>query len=146
MALVHSFDLGQLRCHAIEAGLADGSLHPNEQKRGMARAIVDLYHGAGSGVDAEERFDQVHKEHELPDDVPERPIPAESLRDGKAWLPKVMVGTGLATSNGEARRAVQQGGVRLDGVALDDPEAEFEPETLRGKVLQVGRRRFVRLT
>jgi len=66
--------------------------------------------------------------------------------DGKAWLPKVMVGTGLATSNGEARRAVQQGGVRLDGVALDDPEAEFEPETLRGKVLQVGRRRFVRLT
>ena len=64
---------------------------------------------------------------------------------GKVWLPKVLVGTGLAASNGEARRAVQQGGVRLDGVPLDDPEAEFEPEALRGKVLQVGRRRFVRL-
>jgi tyrosyl-tRNA synthetase len=130
---------------AIEAGLADGSLHPNEQKRRMAREIVDLYHGAGSGTGAEARFDQVHKEHELPDDVPERPIPADSLRDGKAWLPKVLVGTGLAASNGEARRAVQQGGVRLDGVPLDDPEAEFDLEALRGKVLQLGRRRFVRL-
>jgi len=138
--------LGDQEIQAIEAGLADGSLHPNAQKRGMARAIVDLYHGSGSGVGAEARFDQVHKEHELPDDVPERPIPAESLRDGRAWLPKVLVGTGLAASNGEARRAVLQGGVRLDGVPLADPEAEFEPETLRGKVLQVGRRRFVRLT
>jgi tyrosyl-tRNA synthetase len=131
---------------AIEAGLADGSAHPNEQKRRMAREIVDLYHGAGTGAQAEERFDQVHKQHELPDDVPERPIPADALRDGKAWLPKVLVGTGLAASNGEARRAVQQGGVRLDGVPLEDPEAEFDPESLRGRVLQVGRRRFVRLT
>ena len=113
----------------------------------MARAIVDLYHGAGSGLGAEARFDHVHKEHEFPDDVPERPIPAESLRDGRAWLPEgARRRPGLAASNGEARRAVQQGGVRLDGEPLADPEAEFEPETLRGKVLQVGRRRFVRLT
>jgi tyrosyl-tRNA synthetase len=131
---------------AIEAGLADRSLHPNEQKRRMAREVVDLYHGAGAGIAAEANFDQVHKQHELPDDVPECPIPADALRDGRAWLPKVLVGTGLATSNGEARRAVLQGGVRLDGVPLDDPEAELEPEALRGKVLQVGRRRFVRLT
>ncbi len=131
---------------AIEAGLADGSAHPNDQKRRMAREIVDLYHGDGTGAEAEERFDQVHKQRELPDDVPEFPIPADALRDGRAWLPKVLVGTGLAASNGEARRAVRQGGVRLDGVPLADPEAEFDPEALRGKVLQVGRRRFVRLT
>ena len=137
--------VGDEEVDAIEAGLADGSFHPNEQKRRMAREIVDLYHGPGAGNDAEARFDQVHKQHELPDDVPERPLPAEAFRDGKVWLPKVLVGTGLAASNGEARRAVQQGGVRLDGVPLDDPEAEFEPEALRGKVLQVGRRRFVRL-
>jgi len=131
---------------AIEAGLADGSAHPNEQKRRMAREVVDLYHGTGAGSGAEAVFDQVHKQHELPDDVPELPIPGDAIRDGRAWLPKVLVGTGLAASNGEARRAVQQGGVRLDGVALEDPEAEFDPEVLRGKVLQVGRRRFVRLT
>ncbi|MGZ5294452.1 MAG: tyrosine--tRNA ligase [Actinomycetota bacterium] len=137
--------VGDEEVDAIEAGLADRSFHPNEQKRRMAREIVDLYHGPGAGNEAEASFDQVHKQHELPDDVPERPIPADALREGKVWLPKVLVGTGLAASNGEARRAVQQGGVRLDGVPLDDPEAEFEPEALRGKVLQVGRRRFVRL-
>ena len=131
---------------AVEAGLADGSAHPNEEKRKMARGIVDQYHGAGAGIEAEASFDRVHKQHELPEDVPEHPIPADALRDGKAWLPKVLVGTGLAASNGEARRAVRQGGVRLDGVVLEDPEAEFESEALRGKVLQVGRRRFVRLT
>ena len=138
--------LGMDEAAAVEAGVADGSLHPNEQKRRMAREIVDLYHGAGAGAGAESRFDQVHKQHQLPDDVPEQPIPPDAIRDGRAWLPKVLVGTELASSNGEARRAVQQGGVRLDGVALEDPEAEFDPEELRGKVLQVGRRRFVRLS
>jgi tyrosyl-tRNA synthetase len=131
---------------AIEVGLADGSAHPNEQKRRMAREVVALYHGPDAGAGAEAAFDRVHKQHAFPDDVPELPIPPDAIRDGRAWLPKLLVGTGLAASNGEARRAVQQGGVRLDGVALVDPEAELDPEALRGKVLQVGRRRFVRLT
>jgi tyrosyl-tRNA synthetase len=87
----------------------------------------------------------VHKEHAIPDDVPEAPLPEGALRDGRVWLPRLLVETGLAASNGEARRAVQQGGVRLDGAPLADPDAEFEPEDLRGRVLQVGRRRFVRL-
>ena len=53
-APVHA-DVGDEEVDAIEAGLADGSLHPNEQKRRMAREIVDLYHGPGAGNDAEER-------------------------------------------------------------------------------------------
>jgi tyrosyl-tRNA synthetase len=130
---------------AIEAGLADGSSTPLREKRRMAREIVDLYHGAGAGAEAEARFDRVHKRHEPPEEIPDSAIPADAIRDGKAWLPRVLVGTGLASSNGEARRAVEQGGVRLDGVALEDPEAEFDPDELRGRVLQVGRRRFVRL-
>jgi tyrosyl-tRNA synthetase len=130
---------------AVEAGLADGTLLANEQKRAMAREIVDRYHGEGQGAQAEARFDLVHKEHEIPADVPEAPIPPDALRDGRVWLPRLLVGTGLASSNAEARRAVQQGGVRLEGDVLGDPDAEFLPDALRGKVLQVGRRRFVRL-
>jgi len=130
---------------ALEGGLAEGSLQPNEQKRRMARSIVDLYHGRGAGAEAEARFDRVHKEHVVPDDVPEMPIPDAALRDGRVWLPRLLVAAGLAGSNGEARRAVQGGGVRLDGEPIDDADAEFEPEALRGKVLALGRRRFVRL-
>ena len=129
----------------LVAGLADGSVHPNEQKRHLAGAIVDLYHGPGAGAAAEERFNHVFRSHDIPDDIPELPIPATALRDGKIWLPKLLVSTGLATSNGEAKRAVQQGGVRLDGNRLRDPEADFDPVDLHGRVLQVGRRHFVRL-
>ena len=131
---------------AVERGLADGSLGPNEQKRRMARTLVDLYHGEGAGERAEAGFNAVHRDHQVPDDLDEAPIPQDAVRDGAVWLPRLLVGVGFAASNGEARRAVRQGGVRLDGEVLTDPDAEFPPEALLGKVLQVGRRRFVRLT
>jgi tyrosyl-tRNA synthetase len=88
----------------------------------------------------------VHKRHEVPDDVEAVTIPADATRDGRVWLPRLLVATGLAVSNGEARRAVAAGGVRLDGEPVTDADAEFESEALQGKVLSVGRRRFVRLT
>jgi tyrosyl-tRNA synthetase len=130
---------------AVKQGLADGTLHPNAEKRRMARLVVDLYHGEGSGARAEATFDLVHKQHEAPPDVPEVPIPDRAIKDGRVWLPRLLVTTGLAASNGEARRAVSGGGVRLDGEPLSDPDGEYEPASLRGKVLAVGRRRFVRL-
>jgi tyrosyl-tRNA synthetase len=131
----------------VERGLADGTAHPNEEKRRMARSIVDLYHGAGAGEAAQARFDLVHKDHEIPDDVLEVVIdPAWAGEGGGGiWLPRLLVATGLASSNGEARRAVQGGGVRLDGAPVDDADTELELERLRGKVLSVGRKRFVRL-
>jgi tyrosyl-tRNA synthetase len=130
---------------AIEAGLADGSLPAVEAKRRLAREIVDRYHGAGEGPAAETRFDRVHRDRELPRDVPETPIPAAALEGGTIWLPRLLVALGRAASNGEARRLVEQGGVRLDGEVVDDPSREMPPEELRGRVLQVGRRWFARL-
>jgi tyrosyl-tRNA synthetase len=129
----------------VERGLEEGTLKPNDQKRRMARMVVDLYHGDGAGPQAESRFDLLHKQHGVPDDVPEVAIPQEALRGSVVWLPKLLVAAGLASSNAEARRAVQGGGVRLNGTVLEDPQAEFEVDALRGKVLGVGRRRFVRL-
>jgi tyrosyl-tRNA synthetase len=138
-------DLGPADHARVASGLADGSIHPNDEKRRMARAIVDLYHGSGAGERAESRFDQVFRRHEVPDHVPEIVLPADALRDGKAWLPRVLVAAGLAASNGEARRAVEQGAVKLDGETQTDPDAEFVPDDLIGKVLQVGKRRFARV-
>jgi tyrosyl-tRNA synthetase len=130
----------------IERRLADGSAHPNDEKRRMARSVVDLYHGEGAGAAAESAFDTVHKEGGVPDAVSEVALDDAWVGDeGTIWLPRLLVGAGLASSNGEARRAVTGGGVRLDGEALTDPEAELVPDALRGRVLAVGRRRFVRL-
>jgi tyrosyl-tRNA synthetase len=130
---------------AVERGLADGSFHPAEQKRRLAREIVALYHGEDAARAAEDRFDKVHREHEIPEDVEEVEIPPDALRDGKVWLPRLMTAAGLSSSNADARRLIEQGGVRMDGQAVTDPDAEFAPGALQGKVLQVGRRRFVRL-
>jgi tyrosyl-tRNA synthetase len=131
---------------AIEAGLADGSRRPVEEKRRLAREVVDLYHGPGSGAAAEERFDRVHRERELPEEIAAAPIPPGAVSGGAVWLPKLLVALGRAGSNGEARRLIEQGGVRLDGEVVTDPGAELPVDELRGRVLQVGRRWFGRLS
>jgi tyrosyl-tRNA synthetase len=61
------------------------------------------------------------------------------------WLPRLLATSGLAASNADARRLIEQGGVRLDGETVQDADAEFAQGELSGRVLQVGRRRFVRL-
>jgi tyrosyl-tRNA synthetase len=130
---------------AIERGLRDGSLHPGEQKRRLAREIVTRYHGPAAARDAERQFDEVFREHHIPKDVPESPIPDEAIVDGKVWLPRLLVSVNLASSHAEAKRLIEQGGVRVDGLPVAEADAESAPQELAGRVLQVGRRRFVRL-
>ena len=138
-------DLSPPDLEAVAKGLADGSLHPGEQKRRLAREIVRLYHGEEAATNSESRFDTVHREHEIPDEVPDVAVPPGAIRDGKVWLPRLLAETGLAASNADAKRLVAGGGVRMDGETLSDPDAELGIEEIKGRVLQVGRRRFVRL-
>jgi tyrosyl-tRNA synthetase len=127
----------------VDEGLADGSLDAWGEKRRLAREVVDLYHEAGAGAAAEERFDRVHRERELPEEVPDVAIPPEMIVDGRVYLPKLLAVLGLAGSASRARSLLGQGGVRLDGKRHEDLEVSVE--RLRGAVLQVGRRGFVRL-
>ncbi len=129
----------------VAAGLTDGSLDPWEEKRRLAREVVDLYHGAGAGAAAEARFAQVHREREIPQDVEEVPIPEDVVREGRVWLPRLLVALGLAASNADARRQIEQGGIRLDGEPVGDANADLVVDELRGRILAVARRRFVRL-
>ena len=138
--------LGEQDHGRVVAGLHDGSIHPNEEKRRMARAVVDRYHGLGAGASAESHFDVVHKDHELPEVIADIPMPSGVSRDGLVWLPRLLVALGRASSNAEARRLVEQGGVRLDGEVVTDPGLEGPMVFYLGKVLQVGRRWFGRLS
>ena len=125
----------------LAAGLASGRLHPGETKRRLAREIVSLYHGADAAAAAEDRFNTQFRDRAIPDDIPTFP-----LGDAVSWsLPALLKEAGLAASTSEARRQVQQGAVRLDGEPLADPTAELAREMLSDRVLQVGKRRFVRL-
>ncbi len=128
-----------------EEAMAAGSAKPNDEKRAMARAVVDLYHGAGAGERAEEGFNRVHRDRELPAVVPDVRIPDGAAEDGLVWLPRLLVALDLASSNGDARRRIEQGGVKLDDQPVTDPSYEARREDLVGTVLQVGRRWFGRL-
>lgn len=138
-------DLRPPEVDEIESGLADGSLHPGATKRRLARGVVDLYHGPGSGETAEHRFDIVFREGRLPEGIPEVPLPEEAFVDGKTILPRLLVALGLASSNSDGRRKVEGGAVRLEQEQKSDPWQEYAPGDLVGVVLQVGNRRFVRL-
>jgi len=138
-------DLGAADHERVVAGLADGSIHPNAEKRRMARTIVERFHGPGSGETAEAAFDKVFRAHETPDDIPEVALPADVVTNGMVWLPKALVLAGLASSNGEGRRAIEQGGVRVDGDPVAPDTVEISVEHLTGRVLQVGRRKYAKI-
>jgi tyrosyl-tRNA synthetase len=129
----------------VDKGLADGSLDPWAEKRRLAREVVDLYQGDGAGAAAEARFDRVHRERELPEEIPDVAIPPDVIVGGSVYLPALLALLGLADSNSHARRLIEQGGVRLGGEPVSGDALELPVAELRGRVLQVGRRGFARL-
>ena len=130
----------------IDAAFADGSADPYKMKRALARNIVDLYHGAGAGKLAEDAFDAQFKRNEVPDDVPEFSIALEPNADGLIYLAKVMVDCKLASSAGEARRAIDGGAVKINGEAVAPKGYNVAPELLvPGTVLQSGKRKWAKL-
>jgi tyrosyl-tRNA synthetase len=146
-------DLGHDDNQRVIAGLADGSIHPAEEKRRMARAVVELYHGTGAGSLAEAAFDEVFKRHGLPDEIVDVTVPRsvfERQQDGVwvVYVPSLLEAMGLVGSRSEGRRLLDQGGVRTDGAKVSAPEIRLEgppPGRYLGSVWQVGKRRFARL-
>ncbi|WP_179184896.1 tyrosine--tRNA ligase [Collinsella vaginalis] len=131
---------------AIEAALADGTANPYELKRALGRDLCDTYHGAGAGAAAEEAFDRVFKQNELPEDIAEVSVDLAPSEDGTVYLAGVLKDAGLAPSAGEARRLIDGGGVKIDGTAVAAKSYNVDAALLKpGTVLQVGKRKFARL-
>jgi tyrosyl-tRNA synthetase len=118
----------------------DASAHPNEAKRALGRELVDRFHGDGAGADAEARFDAIHKRGEAPDEMP-----TVALADGETVHLPALLAESFEISSSEARRLLSQGGVRLDGEVLAGDVLDVPGSELSGKVLQLGKRRFVRV-
>ena len=129
--------------HEIEAGIKSGSTHPRDVKMRLAREIVSQYHGQEEAFSAEEEFKRIFQQRELPDEIPTLQLDAELLENGRVWLPKLLVSSGMAGSTSEARRLIQQGGVKLDGEKTGDPNLQIEP--VSGMLIQVGKRKFIRI-
>jgi tyrosyl-tRNA synthetase len=112
---------------------------PVEQKRELARSIVRMFHGENAAAEAERTFDAVVR-RQVPEKVPE----VELSGDGELWIVDLITLAGFASTNGEARRFIRGGAVRLDGEVIGDETLSLEGGDVIGKVLQVGKRRYAR--
>jgi tyrosyl-tRNA synthetase len=128
----------------VQRRLAGGQ-NPVQDKRMLARMVVERYHSAEAAVAAELSFDRVHRDHRLPADIDDVPLPSGAIVDGGVWVCRLLHELGLASSNSDARRLILQAAVKLDGSPLLDPMTMFDPEELIGRVVQIGRRRFARI-
>jgi tyrosyl-tRNA synthetase len=120
---------------AMEQELETGKLHPRDAKMKLAREIVSIFYGNQQALAAEEGFIRLFQQKETPDEMPEYEMPA-----GASVL-DVLMGAGLVSSKSEARRLIDQKGIRLDGETLERSDEVFP----HPGVLQVGKRRFVRV-
>lgn len=146
-------DLDPSEVGRIEAGIADGSLHPGEQKRRLAREIVGLYHGEQAAIAAETRFDAVHKGGALLEDAPGHFVPEEEVFFKKKpqvevlRVPALLKALRLVPSSSEGHRKIDQGGVRWNGEVINHSELRWaRPHSdLIGSMWQVGKRNQARV-
>ncbi len=110
--------------------------HPRDTKRSLAREIVGIYHGADAARAADDEFVRVFSQKGVPDEMPSVEVPRSDLEDGSLFIVKLLMAAGLAPSNKEARRKVEQGAVSLDGEKV----AQIANVPLKGgEILKVGR-------
>jgi len=123
---------------------AVADLPPRDAKRKLARVLVSMYHSAEAAAAAEEEFDRIHIRHERPSDVPQVTLDRALLKeDGGVWIIDLLQGSGLVESRSQAKRLIQQGGVKINDVKVlaADVDIPFAPPLM----LQVGKRAFVEL-
>ncbi|SDF24010.1 tyrosine--tRNA ligase [Sporolituus thermophilus] len=133
-------DVSLEELEAIRHGLKTGELHPRDAKMRLAHTLVRLYHGVEAADNAQAEFIRVFQQRDIPTDMPEISLPAS---DAPVWLPKLLVQLGLAGSNSEAKRAIQQGAVKINGEKITNVDEEVF--LVDGLVAQVGRRKFAKI-
>ncbi|HON49843.1 MAG TPA: tyrosine--tRNA ligase [Candidatus Sumerlaeota bacterium] len=113
-----------------------GALNPRDLKARLAREIAALYHSAAAAQDAEEEFNRIFREKELPDEIEEKTFGKD------ATITNILTTAGMAPSNREARRLITGGGVYIDSSRVDSPELALPPGE---HIMKVGKRRFLRI-
>ena len=133
----------------LETALQLSRTDPYRAKRDLARGIVALYHGEQAADDAAVHFDRLFREHAPPEQVEEQMVSLgdERLRvrdRGAVWVPGLLVVTGLASSNAEAMRLIEQGAIAVDEARVADRNATLEASAGDARLLRRGKRQFIR--
>ena len=136
--LVSAVPLDELQ--KIKDNIKSGALHPMEAKKRLAAELVDRFCAAGDGCRAREEFEKVFSKKDMPDDIRVVDVAWEGE---KMKLVKIMAQAGVAKSNSEARRLIQQGAVEIDQKPVKDVDLEISATA--SFILRVGKKRFVQV-
>ncbi len=120
----------------IEAGN-----NPRDVKVNLAKLIIKDFHSQADAVAAEDEFNRRFVKKEIPEDIQEVSIAAQTYR-----LTDLVVASGLVESKGEARRLIEQGGVKINGEKATSAAVDIELRAGNSLVLQVGKLKFAKLT
>jgi len=119
--------------------LDSGATHPRDAKLALARTIATELHGARAAAEAVAEFERVFVRRAAPNE-----IPIVDVDGTRRAVVEVVLEVGFVASKSEARRLITQGGVRVDGERVEHVEADIDLTT-NDTLLQVGKRRFVRI-
>lgn len=131
-------DVPMSEIQEIDRRIKDGSLNPRDAKARLAREIVSIYHGPNDAIAAEKEFEQIFKNKGRPSKMPKFKTSKSTylifdlLRDAK-----------LSDSKAEAKRLVEQGGVKINDKIIDDWQTPID--ICQGMIVQVGKRRFMEI-
>lgn len=127
----------------IKIDLENNNIHPRDVKKRLAREIVQLYHGHSASLIAEEEFEKVFKKKLHPEEIKELVLKKDNLKEGKIWITELIAMSNLVSSKSEARRLIKQGGVRINGEKVSDPNFDLTVE--EGMILKIGKLNFIKL-
>lgn len=133
-------DVSNQELAELRQQLSDKTVNPRDIKRRLARELVRLYHNAEAAVSAEEEFDRIFIKKDLPDEVQEYRL---SDQNGVSTIIDLLTLTQLASSKGEARRLIEQGGVSINGEKISNFTAPLPDGN--EFILKVGKRKFLKL-
>ncbi|MFZ3106276.1 MAG: tyrosine--tRNA ligase [Candidatus Hydromicrobium sp.] len=138
--LVTTLDSEEIR--EIEDNIKKEKLNPSIAKRKLAKIIIENLYTINDALEAEEDFDLIFKKKGIPDKVEEYIINPRDIKNKKISLVQLLTDSGLTKSNGEARRLVAQGGIKINERKISDPNLELRLNDINEKVIQRGKRHF----
>jgi len=129
----------------IKSGVEDGEINPRDAKERLAIEIVTRYHGEKEARAAASEFKRIFRERKIPSEVPVYYLDLGDRQGRRVWIVDLLVRVNFAATRSEARRLIAEGGISVDGELVEDVNMEIDPEELKGKIIQKGRRKFVKV-
>jgi len=129
----------------IEEQITVKGANPVFAKRNLAKIIIETLYDRKQAEDAEQHFDIIFKEKKIPDDITEFRIKQEDIIEGKITLISLLVKSGLAESNADAKRLIAQGAIKAADTKISDIGFSFNAKDLNGVIIQKGKRFFIKI-